>query len=457
MTQQQPNMRRSLRIVRRYKGIVGGFALLGAVAGVGYAVVNPPLMTSSALVILPTPKPNIATDTLIAHSAPVLAGALPGIGRGTTLDELRKEVTVTDATGNVLSITVTDQTAADAETDANAVAASFLSFIGSRNSPVGPVAGRVFVPATTATSGGVIKQYVLFGPIGLVAGALTGFIVAFRKDRGDRRLRTRDEIANSIGVPVLAAVEADEPGDARAWIKLLAEYDPEPVQAWTLRTALARLRAVGSVAGSANGSGNGPGNGSANGGSRATIAVVSLATDPAALTIGPQLAVFASTLGVPTALVVSAQSAGETVAMLRAAAPAWTPASANHAINLRVIAASDADLEAPLPKAALTVIVTAVDDKAPRPPAAVRARATVLAVSPRAATAEQLARIAGSAADVGGKVVGIVVANPDPDDATTGFAPTLGRQARVLPTRIDNTTFAGRGNGVVATTREERR
>ena len=37
MTQQQPNLRRSMRIVRRYKGIVGGFAFLGLVAGVGYA------------------------------------------------------------------------------------------------------------------------------------------------------------------------------------------------------------------------------------------------------------------------------------------------------------------------------------------------------------------------------------------------------------------------------------
>lgn len=451
MTQQQPNMRRSLRIVRRYKGIVGGFALLGAVAGVGYAVLNPPLQSSSALVIVPIPKPNIATDALIAHSAPVLAGALPKVGRGTSLDELRTETTVTEATGNVLSITATDKTAADAEADANAVAASFLSFIGSQNSPVGPVAARVFVPATTATSGGAIKQFVIYGPIGLVAGVLIGFIVALRKDRGDRRLRTRDEIASSIGLPVLAAVEADEPGDARAWVKLLAEYSPEPVQAWTLRTALTRLRAVGSVAGPGNGSGNG----SANGGSRATVAVVSLASDPAAFAIGPQLAVFASTLGIPTALVVCAQSAGETVAMLRAAAAAWTPGSANHAMNLRVIAATDADLEAPLPKAALTVVVTAADDNAPRVSTAVRAHATVLAVSPRAATAEQLARVAASAADVGGNVVGIVVANPDPDDATTGSAPALGRQTRVLPTRINSTTFAGRGNGAVATTREE--
>jgi hypothetical protein len=103
------------------------------------------------------------------------------------------------------------------------------------------------------------------------------------------------------------------------------------------------------------------------------------------------------------------------------------------------------------------VIVTTVDDAAPRVSEAVRAHATVLAVSPRVATPEQLARVAASAADAGGNVVGIMVANPEPDDATTGFAPAMGRQPRALPTRMNGTTRAPRGNGVVATMREERR
>lgn len=460
MTQQQPNMRRSLRTARRYKGVVAGFALLGVVAGAGYVVLNPPKQTSSALVILPAPKPNIATDQLIATSAPVLSGALPAIGRGMTLSQLRTQVAVTAATGNVLSIDATDKTATEAEAEANAVAASFLSFIGSNNSPVGAVAGRVFVPATTATSGGAIRQYVIYGPIGLVAGLLIGLVVALRKGRSDRRLHTRDQMANSIGVPVLAAVDADRPGDARAWLRLLAEYQPDAVQAWTLRTALARLRAAspggGPGTGPAAGSAAGPANGSANG-DRTTVTVVSLAGDPAALAIGPQLAVFASALGIPTALVVRAQSPGEAVATLRAAAAAWSPASADQANTLRVIAATDADLAASLPKAALTVIVTAADDESPRVSPVLHGGATVLAVSPRAARPEQLARVAASAADAGGNVVGIFVANPEPDDVTTGFAPVLGRQPRALPTRMNSTTHAGRGNGDVATMREERR
>lgn len=443
MTQQQPNLRRTQRIVQRYKGIVGGFLILGAVAGAAYAYLNPPLKSSSTIVILPTPKPNIATDQLIAESEPVLAKALPSIGGGTTLQQLRSQITVTSPTANALTINATDKTASAAEADANAVATAYLAFIGSSSSPVGVVSGRVFEPATTATSGSAITTYVIYGPIGLVVGGIVGFVVALRRDRGDRRLRTRDELASSIGVPVLAAVDAEDPGSGHAWLKLLADYEPDPVQAWTLRTMLARLRATGA------GSGSG-----ADGGSHAKVAVVSLTTDAAALAIGPQLAVFASSLGIRTVLVVLAQSPGESVAALRAACAAWRPASPKQADSLRVVAATDADAGS-LPEAPLTVVVTTVDDSAPLVSVAVRRHATVLAVSPRTVTALQLARAAASAADAGASVAGLVVANPDPDDTTTGMTPAVSRRTSALPTRV-TTPSASRGNNV-ATMREEHR
>jgi uncharacterized protein (DUF849 family) len=78
----------------------------------------------------------------------------------------------------------------------------------------------------------------------------------------------------------------------------------------------------------------------------------------------------------------------------------------------------------------------------------------VLAVSPRTATALQLARAAASAADAGASVAGIVVANPDPDDTTTGMAPAVNRRTSALPTRV-TTPSPGRGN--VTTMREEHR
>ena len=58
-----------------------------------------------------------------------------------------------------------------------------------------------------------------------------------------------------------------------------------------------------------------------------------------------------------------------------------------------------------------------------------RTTATVLGVSAGAATAEQLARVAASAAADGRDIAGILVADPDPADHTTGRLPQLARPA----------------------------
>ena len=69
-----------------------------------------------------------------------------------------------------------------------------------------------------------------------------------------------------------------------------------------------------------------------------------------------------------------------------------------------------------------------------------RTTATVLGVSAGAATAEQLARVAVSAADDGRDIAGIIVADPDPADHTTGRLPQPARPAqRRLPTRLTGT------------------
>jgi hypothetical protein len=64
----------------------------------------------------------------------------------------------------------------------------------------------------------------------------------------------------------------------------------------------------------------------------------------------------------------------------------------------------------------------------------------VLGVSAGAATAEQLARAATAASADGREIFGILVANPDPGDQTTGRIPRLGPALRrPMPTRITGT------------------
>ena len=78
-----------------------------------------------------------------------------------------------------------------------------------------------------------------------------------------------------------------------------------------------------------------------------------------------------------------------------------------------------------------------VDDKDPRIPDVDHTTAAVLAVSAGGATAPDLARVATAAAADGQEIVGILVANPDPEDQTSGRVPRLASPLRrPLPTRL---------------------
>ena len=53
MSQQEPNLRTFVQIVRRHRKLVGIVAVLGLLLGVALAVLSPPMLTSNALVVLP--------------------------------------------------------------------------------------------------------------------------------------------------------------------------------------------------------------------------------------------------------------------------------------------------------------------------------------------------------------------------------------------------------------------
>ena len=53
MSQQALDLRRSTRIVRRHKVLLAIVVALGILVGAGYAVLYPPMLTSTALVVLP--------------------------------------------------------------------------------------------------------------------------------------------------------------------------------------------------------------------------------------------------------------------------------------------------------------------------------------------------------------------------------------------------------------------
>ena len=431
------DFKRALQLVRRHKIIMLAAAVLGLAAGIAFAVLRPLTLTSQAWVVLPPSTGGgvgtqavgtqlVATQVVIAHSDPVLTGALRAVHPGTSLQALRDKVDVKSRAGTIVVITAKDKAAARAKDTANAVAKSYVDYVGhSGNLPDGPVQARVLQPAMTATGTKPSSRLVGMGLVGALFGAVIAAFGILVVSRRDRRLRERDEIADSIGVPVLASVSVDRPSDAADWRNLLEEYQPGAVDAWRMRKALQYL-------GLADLSLNG------HKGAGFTLAVVSSSFDRRALALGPQLAVFAASLGIPTALVVGPQQDVTATATLRAAcsAPPSEPSS-----QLRVIVRDHADAVRQ-PEVALTVVVVVVDGQAPQVTHMIRTTATVLGVSAGVATAEQLARVAASAAVGGHDIIGILVADPDPADTTTGRLPQVGRPAhRRRPTRMTGTTM----------------
>jgi capsular polysaccharide biosynthesis protein len=450
MSEQALNLRRSVNVVRRRKFLVGSATALGLLLGCGYSLQHPPLLTSTAQVVLPAavktagaatgpgagvstdggPDPYMATQIVIAGSDPVLSSALPQASPAKSIQALRTKLHITSPATGILSISAQGRTAAQAEATANAVAESYTSYVGSRVSLAGVVSAHVLDAAGSASGTAAIKQLIIYGVLGGILGALIGIIVALVISRRDRRLRECDEIAGSIGIPVLASFPADHPRDPAGWAKLLEDYKPADLDAWRLRNALRQLGMVGfSVNGDDAGS--------------SSLAVVSLSSDPGAVAVGPQLAVFAASLGISTTLVIGTQQDTGATATLRTACDVLPPASSKRSSYLRV-AVSDGGAATRLPGAALTIVVAVVDAQAPRVAETMRATTTVLGVSAGAMTAEQLARAASSAAADGREIDGILVADPESTDHTTGrnpeppgaIQPSVPRRLRGLTTEI---------------------
>jgi capsular polysaccharide biosynthesis protein len=459
MSQQALDLRRVTRIVRKHRKTFGAVIVLGLLTGAAYATLKPPMMSSTALVVLPeifaqsaqsgatngggtntTSDIYMATQVVMAGSNAVLADALPNVSPAMSLQVLQKNVHITSVAGSsVISITASGKTAAQAETTANAVANSYIAYANSRNNPVGNVSvnsganpvgnvsansgnvsAKMIDSAVIATGPKVPERIVVFGLIGALAGAVAGFIGFLAVGRNDRRLVERDAIANSIGAPVLVSLPAGRQADAASWTKLFDEYKPTDVPMWGLTRLLQQFGITG----------NGAGNGARSHGS--SLTVVSLASDPKALALGPQLATFAASQGIPTALVTGPQQDVNATATLRTACAAGSPGRRK---LLQLVVSDDGNLDQV--RAAFVVVVTVVDGRAPSMPGTARTAATVLGVSAGVATADQLARAATAAAVDGREIAGILVANPEPTDQTTGRIPRLAPALpRPVPTRV---------------------
>jgi len=430
MSEQALDLKRSVQIIRRHSLTVAIVAFLGLAAGGSYGFIQPPKLASTALVRIVTPlSPNSANNTatmvVVATSDPVFSLALPNLPEDVTSKTLNEDVQARSQTPGIISITAEARTAPRAEAIANAMARAFVKYLGSPNSlSGGTVQALVQNPASAATGRPLAVRIVLFGAIGLLGGAVLGSIAVLAIRRRDRRLYSRDEIADSIGIPVLASIPVGHPSDAAGWVYLLTEYEPSAVDAWRLRGAL-RYLGLGSDGADDMGQGEGM-----------SLTVLSLRNDVGALALGPQLAVFAASLGIRTQLMIGPQQVPNVTATLRTACSGMVTVKSKWSRLLQV-AVRDQDNIRDQANVALTVLVSVVDEQAPQIASRRHTNATVLGVSAGAATAEELARVAVSAADSGRQIAGILVADSDPADTTTGRIPHPTRMTvRRTPTHL---------------------
>jgi hypothetical protein len=215
-------------------------------------------------------------------------------------------------------------------------------------------------------------------------------------------------------------VPVAHPSDAPAWTRLLDDYQPGVRHALQLQKVLHHLATAAADADYGE-----------NGGGRPSVTILSLASDRGALALGPQLAAFAASQGIPTVLFLGPQQDPDATATLRIACA--DAARSNRSGLLEAIVSEHASEP---PDIALTVVIVAVDGRTPRIPDTMKTTTTLLGVSSGAATAEQLARVAVNSDTEGREITGILVADPEPGDPTTGRIPQLSRPAhRRLPTR----------------------
>jgi capsular polysaccharide biosynthesis protein len=421
MSDQPLDLRKSWRILWRRKVVVILIAALGLGGGIAYALRYPALKSSTALVVLPPSTRSVPTQILIADSDPVLARALPHIQPPVTLDYLRTHVEVGRRAQITISITAQGVTAEQAENIANAVMHSYISLAGSAKSPAGITLPRPIQPAVDAPGTPLTIHVSIIGSLGLLIGLMIAGIAVLAVSKRDHRLLRRDDIADAIGIPVLASLTVRRASNPAGWTRLLNEYQPSAADISRMRKAFRYLDLAEGLSGAAAGS---------------SVTVLTLSSDPKALPLGPQLAIFAASRGTPTTLVVGPQQDANVAAPLRAVCAA--PTSPARAKGLSLIAAEPDEFAARL-QASLSVVVAVANPDRPQLNGMIRTGITLLGVSAGAVTAEQLVRLSASAAASGRHLAGILVADPDPGDQTTGRMPQLARPVRRrLPTRMNS-------------------
>jgi capsular polysaccharide biosynthesis protein len=279
--------------------------------------------------------------------------------------------------------------------------------------------------------------------IGALAGLLVGCVFALGRARFNRRLRTRDEIAVGTGAPVLTAISTKRPHGVSGWSFLLDRWRPTVGESARLSRLLSELAAVEVM--NADGDPLEPRHPSANGNTPAvlrnvrgdlSLTAIVLAGDSDALAVGVKLGAYAAMMGMPTQL--SVQAGGSRPSSLDLALERRNQAERRR-VNL-VTDGSNVASGSGSPSLQLSIMILDTDAPLRWDASAFESDdelgTSVLIVSSGFATAERIVDAAQIAAEEALYLAGVVVANPDRHDDTSGHMRTSPAPAARLSTNM---------------------
>jgi hypothetical protein len=181
MSQQAADLPRSVQIIGRQRSLVGIMAVLGLLVGVVFAALTPSMFTSRALVQLGDPAcpgGSICGGPLFSSGDihPRLPGASPD------------GVQIKLMAGNVVSVSASAGTAAQAEAAAGEALDGYLGYAGMSSATSMSYQGeqvpvRLLEPPTAATGTAPAPRLFSGALLGAALGALLGIIVALAGGR----------------------------------------------------------------------------------------------------------------------------------------------------------------------------------------------------------------------------------------------------------------------------------
>lgn len=174
MSQQASDTPRFVEILGRYRALIGVMAVLGLLGGAVFAALNPPVYTSQALIQFPS----FSCPAGAMCGGPAFGSDRPAYDAARSLQSLPRGVQITQLAGNVLLVSATAGTAAQAEAATAAAARSYYAYAESQSYPAGLVSAQLLEPATTATGTTPLIRLRDDMLLGAVFGVLLGGIAA---------------------------------------------------------------------------------------------------------------------------------------------------------------------------------------------------------------------------------------------------------------------------------------